>query len=49
MLTYMPGYFRRFGFVEAPKSRLPHKVWADCVSCPKFPDCGEQALIREIG
>ena len=48
VLTYIPEYFERFGFEGMPKSRLPHKVWADCVNCPKFPDCGEQAMVREM-
>ncbi len=48
VLTFIPKYFERFGFNGLPKSELPHKVWADCVNCPKFPDCGEQALVREM-
>jgi hypothetical protein len=23
-------------------------VWTDCVHCPDFPDCGEEALILEL-
>ena len=49
VLTYLPGYFERFGFRLVEKGSLPHKVWADCVNCPKFPDCGEQAMVRELG
>ena len=48
VLTFVPKYFKRFGFKGTPKNRLPHKVWADCVNCPKFPDCGEHALVREL-
>lgn len=48
VLTFIPKYFEHFGFEGLPKSKLPHKVWADCVNCPKFPDCGEQALVREM-
>jgi amino-acid N-acetyltransferase len=43
-LTYVPGYFKRFGFKLCDRSELPHKVWVDCVKCPKFPDCGETAM-----
>lgn len=43
-LTYAPGYFKRFGFKICDRSELPHKVWVDCVKCPKFPDCGETAM-----
>jgi len=48
-LTYSCDFFRRFGFVEVGKEQLPHKVWADCIKCPKFPDCHEKAMICECG
>ncbi len=47
-LTYIPGFFKRLGFHEISKERLPHKVWADCVKCPKFPKCDEVAMIYTI-
>lgn len=47
-LTYMPEFFKKFGFVPHPKEELPHKIWADCLNCPKFPDCDEVALITEL-
>ncbi len=47
-LTYVPDFFRRFGFEQVDKSQLPHKVWADCVKCPKFPDCDEVAMIKYL-
>ena len=40
-LTYKPEFFEKKGFFRIDKAELPHKVWADCVKCPKFPDCGE--------
>ncbi len=43
-LTYVPDFFVRMGFREVEKSTLPHKVWGDCLSCPKFPDCDEHAV-----
>jgi amino-acid N-acetyltransferase len=46
VLTYIPGYFAKHGFAEVSKESLPHKIWADCVKCPKFPDCGEIAMLR---
>jgi amino-acid N-acetyltransferase len=49
VLTYIPKFFKRLGFKGIPKSRLPQKVWADCINCPKFPDCGEQALVKDLG
>jgi amino-acid N-acetyltransferase len=47
-LTYIPDFFRRFGYLDVPKSELPHKVWADCIHCPDFPDCGEEALLLQL-
>ena len=47
-LTYRPGFFNRLGFAEVEKSRLPHKVWADCVNCVSFPDCDEIAMLLEL-
>ena len=48
-LTYAPGFFRHFGFREYPKEQLPHKVWGDCLKCPKFPNCDEVAMLIELG
>jgi len=47
-LTYVPEFFIKLGFREIEKSILPHKIWADCLKCPKFPDCEETALIIEL-
>ena len=44
-LTYEPGFFRKMGFVDIDKKDLPHKIWSDCINCPMFPDCDEEALI----
>lgn len=46
-LTYQPDFFKRLGFHHIDKNELPHKVWSDCIQCPKFPDCNEEALIWE--
>ncbi len=45
-LTYKPGFFSKLNFESVDKKELPHKVWKDCLNCPKFPDCDEIALIR---
>jgi amino-acid N-acetyltransferase len=45
VLTYQAGFFRKQKFVDIEKSELPHKIWSDCLHCPKFPDCDEDALI----
>ncbi len=44
-LTYQPDFFRHRGFDPIDKKELPHKVWSDCINCPKFPDCNEEAMI----
>lgn len=47
-LTYVPDFFRKIGFKKIEHKKLPHKIWAECINCPKFPDCQETALIRKI-
>jgi amino-acid N-acetyltransferase len=44
-LTYQAPFFRKLGFHEIDKRDLPHKIWSDCLHCPQFPDCDEEALI----
>ncbi|HSR35653.1 MAG TPA: N-acetyltransferase [Desulfurivibrionaceae bacterium] len=46
-LTYQPEFFKKLGFRLIDKNELPHKVWSDCIQCPKFPDCNEEALVWE--
>ena len=46
-LTYQPDFFQRLKFRPIDKNELPHKVWSDCIQCPKFPDCNEEALVWE--
>ncbi|MDZ7724469.1 MAG: N-acetyltransferase [candidate division KSB1 bacterium] len=47
-LTYKPEFFQKLGFSPIDKKYLPHKVWKDCINCPKFPDCDENALIIDV-
>jgi amino-acid N-acetyltransferase len=47
-LTYQAGFFRKQGFVDIDKKELPHKIWSDCLNCPKFPDCDEEALVYTL-
>jgi amino-acid N-acetyltransferase len=49
VLTYRDSFFRGFGFEEVQKAELPHKIWTDCIKCPKFPQCDEIAMIRALG
>ena len=47
-LTYVQGFFENLGFKLIDKSILPHKIWADCLKCSKFPDCDETAMMMEL-
>jgi len=47
-LTYSQVFFSNLGFKEIDKSELPHKIWNDCLKCPKFPECNETAMIRYL-
>ncbi len=44
VLTDRTKLFERLGFSEIDKSLLPHKIWADCIHCNKFPECDEVAM-----
>jgi amino-acid N-acetyltransferase len=48
VLTYKPEYFKKFGFKRVKNSDLPHKVWAECINCCKFPNCQEIALLKTL-
>jgi amino-acid N-acetyltransferase len=47
-LTYVPDFFIKLGFNMVEKVSLPTKIWADCLNCPKFPDCDETALMINL-
>lgn len=48
VLTYKPGYFKKFGFKRINHASLPHKIWAECINCCKFPNCQESALLKTL-
>lgn len=47
-LTYHPEFFIDIGFKVIDKNSLPQKIWGDCLKCPKFPECNEVAVIKEL-
>jgi amino-acid N-acetyltransferase len=47
-LTYVEAFFTKMGFKVVEKSTLPHKIWADCLRCSKYPDCDETAMILDL-
>jgi amino-acid N-acetyltransferase len=46
--TYVPGFFRKLGFIEVERGELPLKAWKDCLRCPKFQCCDETAMIKQL-
>lgn len=46
--TYVPGFFAKLLFRTAEHTELPHKVFGDCLNCPKFNACDEIAVIRDL-
>ena len=46
VLTYKPEFFKRMGFKKINHAALPHKIWAECINCCKFPNCQEIALLK---
>lgn len=43
-LTYQSGFFLKCNFRIIPKEVLSQKVWKECINCPKFPNCDEEAV-----
>jgi amino-acid N-acetyltransferase len=48
ILTAIPSYFEKSGFKVVDRSELPQKIWAECVKCPKFPECDEIAMSIQV-
>ena len=48
LLTYQVEFFKKCGFNVTDKKVFPQKIWSDCIKCPKFPECDETAMIREV-
>lgn len=48
VLTYKPEYFKKLGFKRVRNAELPHKIWAECINCCKFPNCKEIALLKKL-
>jgi amino-acid N-acetyltransferase len=46
--TYVPGFFSKLGFDTVDRSLLPLKAWKDCLSCPKFQNCDEIAVMKKL-
>jgi len=46
--TYVPGFFEKLGFSQVDRGVLPLKAWKDCLSCPKFQNCDEIAMLKKL-
>ncbi len=46
--TYVPGFFEKLGFGVVDHASLPHKVFSDCLNCPKFNKCDEIAVLKVL-
>ena len=50
VLTYLPQFFEKIGFIEIDKESIPeHKIWTDCIKCIHFPVCNEVSLVYKLG
>jgi len=47
-LTYKTEFFQKCGFNVISKDNMPHKIWKDCLNCPKFPNCDEMLMEYEV-
>ena len=47
-LTYQVDFFAKLGFTKVDRSRLPEKVWGECIRCHRFLDCDEVAMWRTV-
>ncbi len=47
-LTSAPAFFERVGYCKVDKDSLPRFIWGECVRCPSFPVCNEDALVMEV-
>lgn len=48
VLTDSEEFFYRQGFLATDRGTLPHKVWNECILCPRFEDCGEVSLDMKL-
>ena len=47
-LTYQIAFFEKCGFEVISKEHMPHKIWKDCLNCPKFPNCDEVLMAIDV-
>ncbi len=48
-LTFKKEFFIKLGFRLIDKKQLPSKkIWEDCINCPLFPNCKEEAVLFSL-
>ncbi|MGR3913895.1 MAG: N-acetyltransferase [Gammaproteobacteria bacterium] len=47
-LTYEVDFFHRLGFRTVAMRTLPEKLWGVCINCPKFHNCDEIAVLKNL-
>lgn len=47
-LTNAVPFFEKLGYERIAKDKLPRFIWGECVRCPSFPVCNEEAVIRDV-
>lgn len=47
-LTYQDAFFQNCGFQFVARETLPHKVFGDCLMCPKIDNCDEHAYVLKF-
>lgn len=47
-LTYVEGFFHKFGYETVEMTSLPEKVWRVCVKCPHFHHCDEIPVLKQL-
>lgn len=47
-LTGATEFFERLGYGKVAKDSLPRFIWGECVRCPSFPVCNEEALVFDL-
>lgn len=47
-LSNTPAFFEKLGYRRVKKEDLPHFIWGECVRCPSFPVCNEEALVFDL-
>lgn len=47
-LTRSQGFFQKLEFEIIDRNSLPHKIWDDCLRCPRRDDCDEIAVLHAV-